>query len=90
MLSLSPSFDRVRSSASSASSTTAPHATAALCFVALKGMIFAAFDFSGSCDHHARAAGLLRSTFGVVAYEEHILQICEAFAGLASTCSAVL
>jgi DNA-directed DNA polymerase III PolC len=24
----------------------------------------------------------LRSTFGVVAYEEHILQICEAFAGL--------
>jgi DNA polymerase III alpha subunit len=26
---------------------------------------------------------VLRSTFGVVAYEEHILQICEAFAGLA-------
>jgi DNA-directed DNA polymerase III PolC len=27
-------------------------------------------------------AGCLRSTFGLVVYEEHILQICEAFAGL--------
>jgi DNA polymerase III alpha subunit len=24
----------------------------------------------------------LRSTFGLVVYEEHILQICEAFAGI--------
>jgi error-prone DNA polymerase len=32
---------------------------------------------------HESLAGVLRSTFGVVAYEEHILQICEAFAGLA-------
>ena len=31
---------------------------------------------------HASLAPVLRSTFGVVAYEEHILQICEAFAGL--------
>lgn len=31
---------------------------------------------------HPSLAGVLRSTFGVVAYEEHILQICEAFAGL--------
>ena len=53
-------------------------------------MIFAAFDFSGNSDHLASATGLLRSTLGVVGYEEHILQICEAFAGLASTCSAVL
>uniref|UniRef100_UPI0037842415 Y-family DNA polymerase n=1 Tax=Prosthecobacter sp. TaxID=1965333 RepID=UPI0037842415 len=32
---------------------------------------------------HDSLAPVLRSTFGVVAYEEHILQICEAFAGLA-------
>ncbi len=32
---------------------------------------------------HESLSGVLRSTFGVVAYEEHILQICEAFAGLA-------
>lgn len=32
---------------------------------------------------HESLAALLRSTFGVLAYEEHILQICEAFAGLA-------
>ncbi|MFC5455988.1 DNA polymerase III subunit alpha [Prosthecobacter fluviatilis] len=32
---------------------------------------------------HESLAPVLRSTFGVVAYEEHILQICEAFAGLA-------
>ena len=31
---------------------------------------------------HPSLATVLRSTFGVVAYEEHILQICEAFAGL--------
>ncbi|MBX7210193.1 MAG: DNA polymerase III subunit alpha [Verrucomicrobiaceae bacterium] len=31
---------------------------------------------------HESLAGVLRSTFGVVAYEEHILQICEAFASL--------
>ncbi len=31
---------------------------------------------------HDSLAAVLRSTFGVVAYEEHILQICEAFAGL--------
>jgi len=31
---------------------------------------------------HPSLASALRSTFGVVAYEEHILQICEAFAGL--------
>lgn len=31
---------------------------------------------------HPSLATCLRSTFGVVAYEEHILQICEAFAGL--------
>jgi DNA-directed DNA polymerase III PolC len=35
------------------------------------------------CYTHESLAGILRSTFGVVAYEEHILQICEAFAGLA-------
>jgi DNA-directed DNA polymerase III PolC len=32
---------------------------------------------------HPSLATVLRSTYGVVAYEEHILQICEAFAGLA-------
>lgn len=32
---------------------------------------------------HESLAPVLRSTFGVVAYEEHILQICEAFASLA-------
>ena len=31
---------------------------------------------------HPSLATCLRSTFGFVAYEEHILQICEAFAGL--------
>jgi error-prone DNA polymerase len=31
---------------------------------------------------HPSLSSALRSTFGVVAYEEHILQICEAFAGL--------
>ena len=31
---------------------------------------------------HPSLEPALRSTFGVVAYEEHILQICEAFAGL--------
>jgi DNA-directed DNA polymerase III PolC len=31
---------------------------------------------------HDSLAPVLRTTFGVVAYEEHILQICEAFAGL--------
>jgi error-prone DNA polymerase len=35
------------------------------------------------CYTHESLAGVLRTTFGVVAYEEHILQICEAFAGLA-------
>ena len=32
---------------------------------------------------HPSLESVLRSTFGVVAYEEHILQICEAFAGMA-------
>ncbi len=32
---------------------------------------------------HPSLADCLRSTFGLVVYEEHILQICEAFAGLA-------
>lgn len=31
---------------------------------------------------HPSLASCLRSTFGLVVYEEHILQICEAFAGL--------
>lgn len=31
---------------------------------------------------HPSLSTCLRSTFGVIAYEEHILQICEAFAGL--------
>ncbi len=31
---------------------------------------------------HPSLEPVLRSTFGVVAYEEHILQICDAFAGL--------
>ena len=31
---------------------------------------------------HPSLEPALRSTFGVIAYEEHILQICEAFAGL--------
>ncbi|MBP7949388.1 MAG: DNA polymerase III subunit alpha [Verrucomicrobiales bacterium] len=31
---------------------------------------------------HSSLEPVLRSTFGVIAYEEHILQICEAFAGL--------
>ncbi len=39
---------------------------------------------------HASLAPVLRSTFGVVAYEEHILQICEAFAGLSGGRADVL
>ncbi len=31
---------------------------------------------------HPSLAGVLRDTFGLVVYEEHILQICEAYAGL--------
>jgi DNA-directed DNA polymerase III PolC len=31
---------------------------------------------------HPSLASCLRSTFGLMAYEEHVLQICEAFAGL--------
>ncbi len=31
---------------------------------------------------HPSLAGCLKSTFGLVVYEEHILQVCEAFAGL--------
>lgn len=31
---------------------------------------------------HPSLEGVLRTTFGVVAYEEHILQVCEAFAGM--------
>ena len=31
---------------------------------------------------HPSLEPVLRSTFGVIAYEEHILQICESFAGL--------
>ena len=31
---------------------------------------------------HPSLEACLRSTFGLVVYEEHILQICEAFAGL--------
>jgi DNA polymerase III alpha subunit len=31
---------------------------------------------------HPSLEKVLRSTFGVIAYEEHILQICEAFAGM--------
>lgn len=31
---------------------------------------------------HPSLEPCLRSTFGLVVYEEHILQICEAFAGL--------
>ncbi|HOW68628.1 MAG TPA: DNA polymerase III subunit alpha, partial [Verrucomicrobiota bacterium] len=31
---------------------------------------------------HPSLASCLRSTFGLIAYEEHVLQICEAFAGL--------
>jgi len=31
---------------------------------------------------HPSLEPVLRSTYGVVAYEEHVLQICEAFAGL--------
>jgi DNA-directed DNA polymerase III PolC len=32
--------------------------------------------------HHPSLEPCLRSTYGLVVYEEHILQICEAFAGL--------
>jgi DNA-directed DNA polymerase III PolC len=32
---------------------------------------------------HPSVAACLRSTYGLVVYEEHILQMCEAFAGLA-------
>src|SRR5438552_18266406 len=31
---------------------------------------------------HPSLESCLRSTYGMVVYEEHILQICEAFAGL--------
>jgi len=31
---------------------------------------------------HPSLAACLRSTYGLVVYEEHILQICESFAGL--------
>ena len=31
---------------------------------------------------HSSLEPILRSTFGLIAYEEHVLQICEAFAGL--------
>jgi DNA polymerase-3 subunit alpha len=31
---------------------------------------------------HPSLESCLRSTYGLVVYEEHILQICEAFAGL--------
>src|SRR5439155_9521761 len=31
---------------------------------------------------HPSLASCLRSTFGLVVFEEHILQLCEAFAGL--------
>jgi len=31
---------------------------------------------------HPSIEKVLRSTFGIIAYEEHILQICEAFAGM--------
>lgn len=33
---------------------------------------------------HPSLEPVLRSTYGVVAYEEHILQICEAFAGMSA------
>ena len=39
---------------------------------------------------HPSLEPALRSTFGVVAYEEHILQICEAFAGLSAGRADVL
>jgi DNA-directed DNA polymerase III PolC len=39
---------------------------------------------------HASLEPCLRSTFGLVVYEEHILQICEAFAGLPSGQADVL
>jgi DNA polymerase III alpha subunit len=39
---------------------------------------------------HPSLEPVLRSTFGVIAYEEHILQICEAFAGLDGGCADLL
>ena len=39
---------------------------------------------------HPSLAECLRSTFGLVVYEEHILQICEAFAGLSAGRADVL
>lgn len=39
---------------------------------------------------HPSLEAALRTTFGVVAYEEHILQICEAFAGLSAGRADVL
>ena len=37
---------------------------------------------SPECYPHPSLKACLRSTYGLVVYEEHILQICEAFAGL--------
>jgi len=39
---------------------------------------------------HPSLEPVLRSTFGLIAYEEHVLQICEAFAGLAAGRADVL
>jgi DNA-directed DNA polymerase III PolC len=39
---------------------------------------------------HPSLEPILRTTFGVVAYEEHILQICQAFAGLSGGRSDLL
>jgi len=39
---------------------------------------------------HPSLEPILRTTYGIVAYEEHILQICEAFAGLPSGRADVL
>src|SRR5213075_734558 len=35
-----------------------------------------------ACYPHPSLEACLRSTYGLVVYEDHILQICEAFAGL--------
>lgn len=42
------------------------------------------------CYTHPSLASCLRSTFGLVVYEEHILQICEVFAGLSGGRADVL
>ncbi|MDB6132527.1 MAG: polymerase [Verrucomicrobiales bacterium] len=39
---------------------------------------------------HPSLEPVLRSTFGLIAYEEHVLQICEAFAGLGAGRADVL